>query len=283
VKSAIDISVITPSLNMLEYLKRCCASVVDQQGTSHEHIIIDGRSVDGTPEWLKAGPISRYVVEPDNGMYDALNKGLRMAHGEIVSYLNCDEQYLPGTLQFVKEFFAQNPEVDILFGDFLIVRPDGTLLSYRKASPPRWYYFSSAHLYLFTCTMFLRRRIIDDGFLFNGSYRAVADEEFVVQLLRHGYGAMHVERYLAAFTMTGKNRSRTYAALEERHHMRRTVPLWVKLLKYPLNVARYGEKLVHGAYTQAFPLGYALYVGDARGNRQEFLVRTASWRWPRGY
>ena len=268
---------------MLEYLKRCSASVVDQKGASYEHIIIDGGSEDGTSEWLAAQQSTRFVVERDESMYDAVNKGLLMAQGNILSYLNCDEQYLPDTLQFVKDFFLRNPDVDILFGDFLIVRPDGILLSYRKAFPPRWYYFSSAHLYLFTCTMFVRRRIVDSGFLFDATYRDVADEEFVVRVLRHGYKAAHVPKYVAAFTLTGKNRSRTETALEERKRMRRTVPLWVKVFKYPLNLARYAEKLVHGAYTQELPLEYALYTGEELRERKKFSVPKATWRWPRAY
>lgn len=277
----VDISVITPSLNMLDYLKRCCASVRDQAGSSHEHIIIDGVSTDGTVEWLKKREDIRCKVEHDRGLYDAVNKGLAQSRGKIISYLNCDEQYLPGTFQFVKEFFERNPAVDILFGDFLVVRPDGALLSYRKAFKPRWFYFSSAHLYLFTCTMFLRRRIVEANFQFDTKYRDVADEEFVVRLLRHGYKAKYVSTYLAAFTFTGKNRSQTSAALDERRIMRRSVPAWVTLCKYPLIMFRYAEKFLSGAYTEKMPLEYAIYADAAATERKQFSVDSATWRWPR--
>ena len=266
---------------MLGYLRRCSASVRDQQGPSHEHIIVDGVSTDGTVEWLGTQTGLRYKVEPDKGMYDAVNKGLDEAQGEIVSYLNCDEQYLPGTLKVVKEFFDQHPSVDILFGDFLVVRPDGSLLSYRKAFPPRWYYFSSAHLYLFTCTMFLRRQVVDSGFRFDTQFRDVADEEFVVRLLRDGFKAEHVNRYLAAFTFTGKNRSQTAVALDERRILRRSVPIWVKLCKYPLLLSRYIEKALAGAYTQRMPLEYAVYVDNVLTERRHFKVDSATWKWPR--
>ena len=280
-KDTIDISVITPSLNMFEYLKRCNASVRDQRGASHEHIVVDGVSVDGTVEWLKKQEGIRSRVEPDMGLYDAVNKGLAQSRGEIISYLNCDEQYLPGTLQFVKEFFEQNPTVDILFGDFLVVRPDGSLLCYRKAFPPRWFYFSSAHLYLFTCTMFLRRRIVEANFRFDTKYRDVADEDFVVRLLRNGYKAKYVKRYLAAFTFTGKNRSQTAAALEERRMLRRSVPTWVKVCRYPLILFRYVEKLVFGAYTEKMPLEYAIYPDAAATERKHVRADSATWKWPR--
>ena len=277
---AVDISVITPSFNMLGYLKRCCASVADQGGPSHEHIVVDGMSTDGTIEWLKKKEGIRCLVEPDNGMYDAVNKGLDLSRGAVVSYLNCDEQYLPGTLAFVSDFFQDNPDVDILFGDFLVVRPDGSLLAYRKAIPPRWFYFCTAHLYLFTCTMFFRRRILDGGMRFNSAYKAVADEEFVVQALRNGHKAKYVRRYMAAFTFTGENRSQTVAALEERRLMRRSVPLWVTSLQYPLAISRYAEKVLHGAYNEKMPFEYFLYSDTEPLTRKRFHVESATWKWP---
>src|SRR3712207_3017954 len=109
------ISIITPSYNMLPYLKHCASSVRDQK-VEHEHIIIDGNSSDGTKKWLEQTDGIQWVSEKDNGMYDALNKGLQLAKGEIVAHLNADEQYLPGTLQFVVDFFDRHPEVDYIVG-----------------------------------------------------------------------------------------------------------------------------------------------------------------------
>ena len=135
----LDISIITPSYNMLPYLKCCAASIADQKGVCVDHIVIDANSIDGTQEWLAGQSKIRFISELDNGMYDAINKGLKYAKGDILAYLNCDEQYLPGTLAFVMEYFVSHPDVDVLFGDFLVVNSDGSLVSYRKAFQPRWY------------------------------------------------------------------------------------------------------------------------------------------------
>jgi glycosyltransferase involved in cell wall biosynthesis len=134
----VEISVITPSLNQIGFLKTCCASVADQQGAAFEHIVIDGGSGDGSPSWLRQQPEVISVSEADRGMYDAVNKGLALARGEILAYLNCDEQYLPGALSFVSAYFRKHPQVDMLSGDFLAVEPDGVLKAYRKAIPLRW-------------------------------------------------------------------------------------------------------------------------------------------------
>jgi len=281
-ETPIDVSVVTPSFNMLSYLKRCCASVADQEGVSVEHIVVDGMSDDGTVEWLKRNEGVVAVVEKDNGMYDAVNKGFGRASGGIVAYLNCDEQYLPGTLKFVKEYLTNHPDVDILFGDALLVRPDGSLISYRKGYHPRWYYILSSHLYVLSCTMFLRRRIVADGFRFDDGYRDVGDEEFVVRALRHGYRARHVSRYLAAFTMTGKNMSAAPNAPAEAKRFARGAPTWVRLLKYPLNVARLAEKVLSGAYFQKMPLEYSVYASDSADRRKTFTTSKASFRWRTG-
>ena len=98
-------SVVTPSFNQLDWLELCIASVADQRETgSVEHIVCDGGSagIEGFKErMLVRFPETKnyrleFVVGPDAGMYDATNKGLRRANGEICSYLNCDEQLLPG-------------------------------------------------------------------------------------------------------------------------------------------------------------------------------------------
>src|SRR2546428_12553471 len=166
-----DVSVITPSFNMLGYLRRSYASVADQGSVTREHLVMDGGSTDGTPTWLTAHPDIASVVERDAGMYDAVNKGFRRARGELVSHLNCDEQYLPGALAFVRGYFSRHPEVDLLFGDALVIRPDGSLIAFRKGFMPLLPVILSGPLYLFTAAMFVRRRVIEAGGGVAGGYR----------------------------------------------------------------------------------------------------------------
>ena len=138
---------------MLPYLKLCCASVQDQ-GVDLEHIVMDGGSSDGTSKWLLENIHVISESKKDNGMYNALNKAIRLAKGEIVAHLNSDEQYLPHTLPFVLEYFKKNPDVDFIAGDFLVVDEEGELVAFRKNFSPRWPYFFSNYLYTTTCTLF---------------------------------------------------------------------------------------------------------------------------------
>src|SRR5260370_32724135 len=115
-------SIITPSYRSSAWLKLCIASVADQ-GVEAEHIIQDAGSDDGTLDWLTGDRRVKAFVEKDQGMYDAINRGLRRAGGDILAYLNCDEQYLPRALQAVRRLFPPHPACQTVFGDLVICRP----------------------------------------------------------------------------------------------------------------------------------------------------------------
>jgi len=113
--------------------------VADQE-VEHEHIVQDAGSDDGTLDWLPNDRRVKAFVEKDQGMYDAVNRGLRRATGDILAYLNCDEQYLPGALAAVNGFFNQHPGVDVLFGDVIMVDGEGRYLYHRKMQTPLKYH-----------------------------------------------------------------------------------------------------------------------------------------------
>ncbi len=274
-----DFSIITPSFNMLGYLKRCSASVADQEGVSFEHIVVDGSSTDGTVDWLRRRPWIRSVSEPDSGMYDAINKGLAMARGDIVAHLNCDEQYLPGTLSAVREHFRRHPKADAVFGDVLFVEPSGHLIAYRKSHQLRWFYVLSSYLYVSTCATFFRRRLIEDGLRFRTDLQAVADADLVVRLLRMGRRFSHLRRYLAVFTMTGHNRMMDPESMREEAEFKSSAPTWVRRMTRLLNLCRLLERALNGVHFQRFPLSYAVYAEDA-ASRTIFTADEGTFRLP---
>lgn len=121
------ITIVTPSLNQGAFIEQCLQSVLSQEYPLLELIVIDGGSTDGTVEVLRRleSRLHCWVSEPDKGQSDAINKGFRRAHGEVVAWLNSDDFLLPGALQAVAKAYAENPEAPFYYGDGLRVGLDG--------------------------------------------------------------------------------------------------------------------------------------------------------------
>lgn len=124
------ISIVTPTLNRREFLASTGQSILSQRGEFElEWIVIDGGSSDGSVEWLaktaEADARVRYVSGPDAGQSDAINRGLAMAGGDVVAWLNADDLYADGTLAAVIEAFAANPTAEWLVGRYEVIDDAG--------------------------------------------------------------------------------------------------------------------------------------------------------------
>lgn len=109
-------SVVTPSWNQGAWIEGCIQSVLQQNASDFEHIVFDNCSNDETPEILAKYPHLQAHIEKDRGQSDALNKGFAKARGEIICWLNADDQYLPGAFDSVRNAFA-DPAVAVVYGD----------------------------------------------------------------------------------------------------------------------------------------------------------------------
>ena len=102
------ISIVTPTFNSEEYLETCILSIRNQHYENLEHIIVDGGSTDSTLEIIRKYELDyplRWISEPDDGMYDAINKGFSMSSGDILAWLNSDDFYFPWTCEVVAGTF----------------------------------------------------------------------------------------------------------------------------------------------------------------------------------
>ena len=276
--NVIAISVITPSRNMLPQLRRCSASVADQDSEGVEHIVQDACSTDGTVAWLQKQSMIDWCSEPDGGMYDALNRGIARSQGELLGYLNCDEQYLPGTLSFVRSYFRDHQEVDILFGSALVVDGEGQLLASRRSYFPHWTMMGVSHLYNLSCAMFFRSRIVPTAQPFRPEFKDVGDADFVIRTLRRGAKAACTSRHLSAFAFTGQNMSLGENAKAESRIIFDQLPWYVRIARHEINAARRAAKALYGAYRHQ-RIEYSLFVGD-QSARTRFVVGRADVRWP---
>lgn len=116
------VSIVTPSYNQGKFIRETIASVLSQDYDNLEYIIIDGGSTDNTLDIIKEydGRIT-YITEKDNGQSDAINKGFKMAHGEIVAWLNSDDVYEPHCISRAIEEFEKNPKLGLLYGEGYII------------------------------------------------------------------------------------------------------------------------------------------------------------------
>lgn len=115
-----DFSIVTATFNAGGSIRRCLQSVRENRLAETEHLVIDNQSSDDTLEKVRAFGNVRVISEKDNGIYEAMNKGIRSAGNELTACLNADDAYLPGTLEAVKERFESVPESDIVYGNILV-------------------------------------------------------------------------------------------------------------------------------------------------------------------
>jgi glycosyltransferase involved in cell wall biosynthesis len=164
----------------------------------------------GFPSTIK-NQQSRYRVtvycESDSGMYDAINRGLRRGTGEICAWLNCDEQYLPGTLAAVADWFMGNPGAEVLAGDTILLDTGLQPRAYRKAVPPNRRYIQAYQMNLHSSSLFFRRGILDRGHWLGNRFRSIGDSEWVASMLDDGVGVHCLPQPLSTFVLGPDNLS----------------------------------------------------------------------------
>ena len=275
------ISIVTPSFRSGKWLPLCIASVADQ-AVSHEHIVQDAGSDDGTLDWLAKDSRVMAVVEKDRGMYDAVNRGYRKSSAGILAYLNCDEQYLPGALQHVLDFFRQHSETDILFGDCLVVDGDGHYICERRSVTPQLLHtWTASNLAFLTAATFIRRRVLEQHQLwFNPDFRDAGDQDWALRIVQAGLNTAVLPKFMSVFTETGVNMNLGANASRERKAFHASAPAWMRLLA-PLAVAHFRLRRWQAGHYDCKPHSYSVFTQTSRERRVEFRVANPTFRWLR--
>lgn len=176
-------SIVTPSLNRARLLESAIRSVITQGYPDYEHIIVDGGSTDDTAQIVDKFPAIRFVSDPDQGMYDALNKGLEIASGEIVGFLNTDDFYADGCFSIVARKFEAS-DIMAVAGRAIVFRElsDGEteLVNSYSARDSNLLECSTIGSNFFNA-WFFRRSTFDQIGRFNTSYRIAGDRDFMLR------------------------------------------------------------------------------------------------------
>ena len=192
------VSIITPSFNQAEYLEATIQSVLAQEYSDLEYIIVDGGSTDGSLEIIQkyAGQLSWWVSEPDQGQADGINKGLLRARGEVVAWLNSDDLYMPGAIQAAVAALQADPDSGMVFGDAITIDPAGRPLN--RLSFGDWN-LPELMRFRIICqpAVFMRRAVWDQVSYLDENFHYMLDHHLWLRIARK-YSVKHIPELWAA-------------------------------------------------------------------------------------
>ncbi len=215
------VTIVTVCLNSEATLEETIKSVVDQTYKNIEYIIIDGGSRDGTLDIIRTyeGSISYWLSEPDNGIYDAMNKGLALARGDLVGIINSDDFYETNAVEQVVKASLEYVDAEVFFGDlYLISSREKDVFERQKGSLAG----------LSDCTLeckfnhptcFLRNDLYGKH-AFRTDLKVIADYELMFRLQREGARFHYIDQPLAYFRLSGIS-SNLYAMHAEHYSLRK--------------------------------------------------------------
>lgn len=209
------LSVITVVYNNVANIERTIKSVINQTYPAIEYVIVDGDSTDGTKDLIQKyqDRVAKFVSEKDQGIYDAMNKGLRLATGEYVLFMNSgDEIYAPTT---VEKVFSSEPDADIYYGETEMYDSTGNNLGVRRHQTPdafTWksfkYGMSISHQ-----AIYIRRSITAP---YDLNYQLSSDIDWIIRAARKARKIVNTRMLVAKYLVGGMSKQRHRESLSER-------------------------------------------------------------------
>jgi glycosyltransferase involved in cell wall biosynthesis len=252
------ISIVTPSFNQAHFLERTIQSVLNQDYPALEYIIRDGGSTDETLAVLDRyrDRLAHCASQKDNGQAHALNLGFARAAGEIMAYLNSDDLLLPGALAYIAAYFAQHPEVDVVYGHRVVIDENDNEIG-RWVLPPHDDKILRWADYIPQETLFWRRRIWErSGGALDESFRFALDWDLLLRFQGAGAKMVCLPRFLGAFRVHPAQKTSTQledVGAEEMARLRQ------RCLGRPVSWAEIGRGI--GPYLAKSVIYHGLYRG----------------------
>ncbi len=210
------VSIITVCLNSQEHLEKTIKSVISQTYQNIEYIIVDGGSTDGTLGIIKRyeDHITRWISEPDRGLYDAMNKGISMSGGKLVGIINSDDFYQPEAVELIIREFLQDKDAGVFCGEVLFLWDDPrNRLQWRRRTAR----LGTLHQEIVHPGMFVKQEIYQK-FRYDLKYKLEADVDFVYNLYFKGVKFHLCPCLIATFRVGGTSKS--FRAITDRFMIR---------------------------------------------------------------
>lgn len=212
------ISIITVVYNSVNFLEGSIKSIASQDSKNYEHIIIDGGSTDGTLDIIHdyESQIHQWISEPDKGLYDAMNKGIRLAKGEYIWFINSgDKLYNNQTISTIESIIQQNSSPDILYGETVIIDENDNEIGLRRLKTPTNLNSKSLFNGLVVChqSFIIKRNIASE---YNLKYKIAADYDWVLRGLKNSKTVINSNLILSKYLDNGFSKNNIPKALKER-------------------------------------------------------------------
>jgi glycosyltransferase involved in cell wall biosynthesis len=214
------LSIITVVYNNVKDIERTILSVLNQTYTNIEYIVIDGQSTDGTMEVISRyqNRISQLISEKDKGIYDAMNKGLAVATGNYVLFMNSgDEIYSAST---VTNVFAAAEDADIYYGETEMIDDTGKSLGRRRHQVPKQFTWRSFKygMSISHQAIYIKRTLVQP---YNPKYELSADIDWILQAAKKANTIINVNQYVAKYLVGGMSKKKHQQSLKERFNIMR--------------------------------------------------------------
>lgn len=204
------ISIITPNFNGEKYIENCIKSVLDQE-VDFEHIIIDSNSTDSSANILKKYPHLKIVCEKDDGMYYAINKGIELSQGEIISYLNVDDRYPIGALKKVLSSFNDH-RADYVYGDCRFINTLEKEIYVYKVPPFFNYLLKQITVIPWSQpSFFFRKSVLEKIQCYDVKYYLASDYHFMKQVVRLDFKGIRCKGVLSEFMIRKESLGSKYS------------------------------------------------------------------------